>query len=581
MKISDVEKIVGMSSKTIRYYESRGLLTVSRRDNSYREYDDKMIETLKNIKLMRTLGISVADIRLWHDNVVSFQELIVKRMRELENDTKVNESQRLLCELTLSGGRHPSSGDKMYSDPELDRVSPDTQINGGMAIGIDIGTTSISAQVISIVSGKPVQTYNITHNTAVASDDFPDAYSEDAESLLHRTLSLVDSLINTYPGVKSIGITGQMHGIVCLDADGGILSPLYTWQNEFALRKENGISYLEQIERLCGEKTSAGYGLATFYCLGKMGLLPDGTAAVSTIMDLAVMRLCGNTKVISHPTNAASLGFYNLNSSSFKTDKIKKIGIPLSVLPEIRDGFSIAGTYRGIPVSSAIGDNQAGVFGSLASDRQMLVNIGTSSQISVVTDCPDFENNDVRPYFGGRYIISGAALCGGRAYSLLADFFSDVLKLGNVKMSKSALYEEMNLIAFQPIENKLKVSTKFSGTRIDTDVRGSIGNLGTNNFTMRHFVNGILYGIAEELYEMYENFSDESFSCEKCDRDVVISGNAVRRNPMLQKIVGEVFGKTPVIPEHIEEAAFGAALFCALSAKLIETNDISKFIKFI
>ena len=51
MKIKQVEELVGITSKNIRFYESQGLLTPERADNGYREYHQDNIEVLKKIKL--------------------------------------------------------------------------------------------------------------------------------------------------------------------------------------------------------------------------------------------------------------------------------------------------------------------------------------------------------------------------------------------------------------------------------------------------------------------------------------------------------------------------------------------------
>ena len=53
MKIKEAEKATGLTSKTIRYYESRGLVDVTRQDNSYRDYTDTDIALLKQIKTLR------------------------------------------------------------------------------------------------------------------------------------------------------------------------------------------------------------------------------------------------------------------------------------------------------------------------------------------------------------------------------------------------------------------------------------------------------------------------------------------------------------------------------------------------
>ena len=89
MKIKEAEKATGLTSKTIRYYESRGLVDVTRQDNSYRDYTDTDIALLKQIKTLRNLGVAIADIKLWRDGVVGLRELVSKRRSELESDSKL------------------------------------------------------------------------------------------------------------------------------------------------------------------------------------------------------------------------------------------------------------------------------------------------------------------------------------------------------------------------------------------------------------------------------------------------------------------------------------------------------------
>ena len=63
MKIKQVEELVGITRKNIRFYENQGLLTPERAENGYREYHQKNIDELKKIKLFRKLGISVEEIK--------------------------------------------------------------------------------------------------------------------------------------------------------------------------------------------------------------------------------------------------------------------------------------------------------------------------------------------------------------------------------------------------------------------------------------------------------------------------------------------------------------------------------------
>ena len=58
---------------------------------------------------------------------------------------------------------------------------------------------------------------------------------------------------------------------------------------------------------------------------------------------------------------------------------------------------------------------------------------------------------------------------------------------------------------------------------------------------------------------------------------LVVSGNAVRKNPVLRQILAETFGLPLQIPAHTEEAAFGAALFAARGAG---ADDLRHCIKY-
>lgn len=68
MTIKEVEKLTGLTAKSIRYYESKDLIAVKRnQENSYRSYSEKDITRLKRIKLFRYLDFSIEEIRLLLD----------------------------------------------------------------------------------------------------------------------------------------------------------------------------------------------------------------------------------------------------------------------------------------------------------------------------------------------------------------------------------------------------------------------------------------------------------------------------------------------------------------------------------
>ncbi|WP_433620604.1 MerR family transcriptional regulator [Paenibacillus cellulositrophicus] len=63
LKIGKVRKITGVSARSIRYYEEKGLIKTSRQENNYREYDEKTIESINTIQLYLGLGLTTDQIR--------------------------------------------------------------------------------------------------------------------------------------------------------------------------------------------------------------------------------------------------------------------------------------------------------------------------------------------------------------------------------------------------------------------------------------------------------------------------------------------------------------------------------------
>ncbi|MBR0356597.1 MAG: MerR family transcriptional regulator, partial [Clostridia bacterium] len=63
MKIQQVEELVSISKKNIRFYEEQGLLSPGRAENGYREYGREDVRRLQQIKLLRKLAVPIEDIR--------------------------------------------------------------------------------------------------------------------------------------------------------------------------------------------------------------------------------------------------------------------------------------------------------------------------------------------------------------------------------------------------------------------------------------------------------------------------------------------------------------------------------------
>ena len=423
------------------------------------------------------------------------------------------------------------------------------------AIGIDIGTTSICGVVIDIKTGELIKSVTKDSNAFISGvADFEKIQS--VEKIIAIAAEILDSLITD--NIAVIGVTGQMHGIVYVDKEGNAVSPLYTWQDGRGNLPFGDTTYAEFLG------SSTGYGNVTDFYNRQNGLVPDDSVGFCTIHDYFVMRLCTLKKPQIHITDAASFGSFDLKEKRFtcenKTDFV--------------DGYKIAGKYKNIPVSVAIGDNQASVLSSLSGQDELLINVGTGSQVSIV--CDDIitaQTIETRPFFEEKYLAVGAALCGGRAYAVLKDFFKSVLS-SVTEVDDKTVYNLMSTF-FEEKGEALAVDTRFAGTRSDRTVRGSIHNISVGNFTPAALTKGVLEGIINELYDMYKSMGVNI-------KGVVGSGNGIRKNKALINAAEKSFGYKLKIPCHTEEAAFGAALYGIISADYYKNmSEARRLIKFI
>ena len=84
MRINEAEELLGISKANIRFYEKQGLLTPQRGENRYRDYTDGDIDRLRQIVILRKLGISVQDIGKILGGELLLQEAITANIASLE-----------------------------------------------------------------------------------------------------------------------------------------------------------------------------------------------------------------------------------------------------------------------------------------------------------------------------------------------------------------------------------------------------------------------------------------------------------------------------------------------------------------
>ena len=189
----------------------------------------------------------------------------------------------------------------------------------------------------------------------------------------------------------------------------------------------------------------------------------------------------------------------------------------------------------------------------------MLVNIGTGSQISVLSDSW-FEGPGIeaRPLTADSYLLVGAALCGGAAYAALEHFFREYAAAAGGKDQPQYGIMQSFLTAPRGSAQDWQIRTTFSGTRENPKDTGSVTGIRLDNFHPAAMIRGVLNGMVRELHDLYRVIQSGTGITRT---RLIASGNGIRKNSALQDILQECFGMKPAIEQHEEEAAFGAALF--------------------
>lgn len=451
-----------------------------------------------------------------------------------------------------------------------------------LLLGIDIGTTTICGVAVS--AGGELCCAVERPNDAQAAGLPRGRAEQDPIVIRRRCLEVLAELAGRVAGEKpaAIGLTGQMHGMLCLDADNRPLGRLITWQDQRCLEPAgDGLTWIEAMRsrvpdeewQPCGCLPAAGFLGSTLYWLVRNHALPAGTQRVAFIHDWLAAALAG-TAPTTDPGDAASSGLFDLARMKWHDGIVRALDLPGGLLPPVRESGQVLGGLTpeiaaavglpaGTPVCNATGDNQASVLGSIAEpDRSVLVNLGTGGQISWAIPAfrrePDMETRYLPP---GRYMLVGASLCGGRAYGWLNDVVRGWLAAFGVQLDRQQVYARLNeLAASAPADCRgLTADTALAGTRGDASRRGAFLGVSLDNFDLPCVARAVLAGAVEELCR----FHDRHGPREAHDR-VVASGNAVRKNPLLRRLISGRMRRPVLIPAHREEAAFGAALLAGV-----------------
>ncbi len=105
MTIKEVEERTGLARSNIRFYEKEKLIEPSRNEkNGYRDYSEQDIENIKKIAYLRTLEISIEDIRYVMSNKVPLMDVIERQTATIQTQIEDLNKAKIMCEKMLAAG---------------------------------------------------------------------------------------------------------------------------------------------------------------------------------------------------------------------------------------------------------------------------------------------------------------------------------------------------------------------------------------------------------------------------------------------------------------------------------------------
>uniref|UniRef100_A0A672GDR7 Sedoheptulokinase n=1 Tax=Salarias fasciatus TaxID=181472 RepID=A0A672GDR7_SALFA len=435
-------------------------------------------------------------------------------------------------------------------------------------LGLDLGTTSVKVVLVESDS-KAVAA---SHSLPTVSD-LSDAKEQDTG----RIIDCVNRCVSHLPREKlqhvhSIGLTGQMHGVLFWKAKSGKrsgdTSQLITWQDG---RCSN--DFLSSLPRPDSHvSTATGFGCATifWYMKHRPEFLRDFTVA-GTIQDYVVSMLCGLDGCVMTPQNAASWGFFNTSSNQWNENILRSAGFPVHLLPRCVPSGGLAGKTRsvwhgvpaGTPVGAALGDFQCSVYSCMSARTDAVLNISTSAQLTFAMPAdfrpPDSPQPDspvsYYPYFDSSFLAVAASLNGGNVVAAFVAMLTAWMKELGAELSDAGLYEKLIGCALNQDASDLRVIPTILGERHDPLCLGQVTNISASNLSLGHVVRALCRGVMANVASM---MPPERLRQAGVTR-IVGSGSALSRNEVLRQEVERAF-PLPIVYGQNADSAVGVAM---------------------
>ena len=365
--------------------------------------------------------------------------------------------------------------------------------------------------------------------------------------------------------LAAYGITNQRETTLLWDAaTGEPVAPAIVWQDTRTAGLLNGLDAKAIRER-------SGLPVATYFSAPKVRWLLDsdpelqrraeaGELRFGTMDTWLIANLTG--RHATDVTNASRTMLMNLSTLDWDDVLLDMLGIPRAILPEILPSSHPYGHYQGVPVASALGDQQAALFGQTCfTQGEAKCTYGTGSFLLLHT--------------GERPVPSERGLVTTVAYQL-ADQPPAYALEGSIAVTGALvqwLRDNLGIISTAPEVNELAASVPDSGGCVIVpafsglfapywrpDARGVVTGL-TGYITKAHLARATLEATAWQVYDVVEAMSAES----NVDLATLKVDGGMTASDLLLQIQADVLGVPVVRPVVTETTCLGAAYAAGLA----------------
>lgn len=451
-------------------------------------------------------------------------------------------------------------------------------------LGLDISTTASKALLL----GADGQVISVASSPHLLSTPKPLWSEQDPNEWWSATQKAVRQVL-TESGVRpeairAVGLSGQMHGLVMLDASGEVLRPAILWNDQRSAVECDHIRStfgLEGLVRITGNDAFPGFTAPKLLWVRTHE--PEVYARIHHVLlpkDYIRWRLTG--EFATDRAGAGGTLLLNLATRDWSDQILSGLDVPLAWLPRTHEGTETTGVITtaaaantglaaGTPVVGGAGDQAAQAVGVGAlSPETFALTVGTSGVVFAPSDSPRVDPRGRAHAFPhaipGHWHLMGVMLSAAGSLQWYRDTFASGVGF-------EALIEEASECA--PGSGGVTFLPYLTGERTphaDPFATASFTGL-TRAHSRRHLTRAVLEGVAFGLLDNLNLL----FAAGLPKPSALRASGGAMRSPVWSQILADVLAADLVTVDTTEGAALGAAMLAGLGANLwTSTADASK-----